>query len=159
MPTPSDNNRQTHDNAIERSPTFTARPLTTTMPTRSRSAGRPPKLEMPELPALRMSEIEQGLFDYFIAAYTQEYPDLIPSDHLILFLAAIEFIKYIRMAAEELESGKLVTMSRQHPGTQLRGLMDQLSVTRKARVAGKRDTTNAEEREMREFFMGMSKKP
>src|SRR5258708_5347955 len=84
-----------------------ARSLVETVPNKSRSVGRPAKLEMPDLPKLTMSEAEQKIFDYFLWAYQEQYPDLTPTDHLTLFLAAIEFIKYIRVAAEELETGKV----------------------------------------------------
>ena len=133
-----------------------ARPLTSTMPEKRRSVGRPAKLEMPALPALAMTDIEQNLFDYFINAYDEQFPDLTPTDHLMLFLAGVEFIKYIRMAREELETGKLVTMSRQHPGVQLRGLLDQLSVTRKARTARNKPDEDEDSKDLRDFFMSLS---
>ncbi len=113
---------------------------------------------MPELPALDMTPIEQDLFDYFLWAYHTEYPDLKPTDNLILFLAAIEWIKYLRMAREELETGKLVTMSRQHPGTQLRALLDQLSVTRRARVTQTKPEEDESAQELRNFFMNRKPK-
>lgn len=110
-------------------------------------------MEMPALPELAMSDAEKELFDYFLWAYHAEYPDLKPTDNLILYLAAIEWIKYLRMSREELETGKLITMSRQHPGTNLRGLLDQLSVTRKARTRGQKDEESEEAKELREFFL------
>src|SRR5258708_19834780 len=112
-----------------------ARPLEAAPQKSGRPVGRPAKMEMPALPELALNPVEQDLLDYFLWAYHTEFPDLKPTDNLILFLAAVEWIKYLRMIREELETGKLVTMSRQHPGVSLRGLLDQLSVTRKARTS------------------------
>jgi predicted TPR repeat methyltransferase len=111
---------------------------------------------MPPLPEMEMSAIERDLFEYFLDAYHQEYPDLIATDHILLHLAALEYIKLLRMIAQELKSGQLVTMSRQSPAVNMRGLLDQLSVTRRARVANKKDANTEDERELREMFMAMS---
>jgi hypothetical protein len=134
---------------------ITAKPLTETMPAKPAKKGRPFNLVMPDLPKMEMSTVEQGLFDYFMAAYNTEYPDLTPTDHLILHLAGLTYIKYLRVIAEELATGKVISMARQHPGIELRGLLDQLSVTRKARTRNK-PATSEEEAELREFFMSMS---
>jgi len=146
----SDTPAQTHTQFTD------IKPLTSTMPARRTQAGRPKKLVMPDLPEMKMTDIEQNLFEFFMAAYEQEYPDLTPTDHLILHLAGLKYIQYLRTIAGELETGKLITMARQHPGVELRGLLDQLSVTRKARTAKSRPTTSEEETELKEFFMGMS---
>jgi hypothetical protein len=138
--------------------TIEAKPLTQTTPNKPRPAGRPAKLEMPELPVMPMTAVEQNLFDFFMEAYKQEYPDLIATDLLLLHLAALEYVKYLRIIAEELESGHVLTMSRQHPGINMRALLDQLSVTRKARQA--RGGTEVDEgaKELKDFFMSMGKK-
>lgn len=133
---------------------LSVRPLTSVEPAKHRSVGRPGKLVMPALPAMDLSDTEQALFDYFQAAYREQYPDLTPTDLLMLHLAGIEYIKYLRVAQEELASGKVISMARQHPGVQMRSLLDQLSVTRKARVARTRDDDESEEaKNLREFFM------
>jgi hypothetical protein len=95
--------------------------------------GRPPKPRMPALPKFEISDYEQEWFDFFQAVYQAEYPDLIESDRLLLFLAGIEFIKYLRVAGAELASGEVISQARQHPGTMMNALLDRLSVTRKAR--------------------------
>lgn len=59
------------------------------------------------------------------------------TDQITLQLLAAEYIKYLRMLANEIESGQLVSMARQSPGTQYCRLLDMLSVTRKARVNGR----------------------
>jgi hypothetical protein len=146
--------RKTND-PNETSQAVLVRPLTETEPVKSRGAGRPARLTMPDLPKMPMTEPEQALFDYFMDAYKQQYPDMVPTDLLILHLAALEYIKYLRVVAEELETGKVISMARQHPGVNMRALLDQLSVTRKARTQGKKEE-DPDARELREFFMGMS---
>jgi hypothetical protein len=138
--------------------TVEAKPLTVTVPTKDRVAGRPSKLVMPELPKMPMSDVEQALFDFFMEAYKQEYPDLIPTDMLTLYLAGLEFVKYLRIIAEELETGHVLTMSRQHPGVNMRALLDQLSVTRKARQARNVAEVDEGAKELKEFFMSMGRK-
>jgi hypothetical protein len=135
-----------------------AKPLTDVAPTRFKGVGRPAKLVMPPMPLMPMSSVEQDIFNYFIDAYNEQFPDLTPVDQLTLFLAGIEFVKYLRVAREELETGKVITMSRQHPGVNMRALLDQLSVTRKARTAHTKPDEDPEAKELREFFMGMSTK-
>lgn len=105
-----------------------------------------------------MTDVEQSLFDYFIEAYKQQYPDMVPTDHLLLHLAGLEYIKYLRVVAEELETGKVISMARQHPGVNMRALLDQLSVTRKARTSRGTKEEEPEAAELRDFFMGLSKK-
>lgn len=99
--------------------------------------------------------VEQELFDFFMDAYREQYPDLTPTDNLMLYLAGIEWIKYLRVAREELETGKVITMSRQHPGVQMRALLDQLSVTRRARQARGKPEEDPEAQELRDFFLGL----
>lgn len=88
---------------------------------------------MPALPKFDISDYEQEWYDYFWTTYLQTYPDLTDSDKLLLMLAGIEFIKYLRVAGAELASGEVISQARQHPGTQMNALLDRLSVTRKAR--------------------------
>ena len=130
-----------------------ARPITSTRQPINRKVGRPEKLIMPDMPALAFTAAEQPIFDFFIAAYNEQYPDLTATDQLTLFLAGIEFIKYIRVAQEELETGKVITMSRQHPGVNYRALLDQLSVTRKSRIAKTNPTEDEDALALKEFFM------
>lgn len=88
---------------------------------------------MPRLPRFEISDYEREWFDYFQAVYRAEYPDLNESDRLLLFLAGIEFLKYLRVAGEELASGEVISQARQHPGNQMNALLDRLSVTRRNR--------------------------
>lgn len=136
-----------------------ARPLTIAAVTKPRSVGRPEKLVMPPLPEMKLTDLERDLFDFFMESYKQQYPDMVPTDHILLHLAALEYIKWLRIIAEELETGRVISQARQHPAVNMRGLLDQLSVTRKARTTGRKPEEDPEARELREFFLGMSAKP
>ena len=101
-----------------------------------------------------MSSLEREHFTYFVEACRQEYPDLTPFDLVSLNMAAMSYIDSLRLAATQMKSRELVTMSRQHPAVQCRAWMDQLSVTRKARK-----TTNPEDEDKkntRSMLMGLS---
>jgi hypothetical protein len=101
-----------------------------------RGAGRPKKLKMPPLPAGiwdGMAELEQQHYDYFVGAFRAEYPTLSAADLLCLQQAAIEYINLLRVQAQQLSTGQVISMARQHPGVQLRQWLDMLSVTRKQR--------------------------
>jgi hypothetical protein len=82
---------------------------------------------------------------------------MVPTDYLILHLAGLEYIKYLRVVAEELETGKVISMARQHPGVNMRALLDQLSVTRKARTSRGQKEEDSDAQEIRDFFMGRTK--
>lgn len=110
-----------------------------------RSAGRPRKKPMPPLPNFQMNELEQQWFDWIIDSYLHEFPDLTDTDKMQLPLLAIEYIKYLRVAAFELESGQTLTMARMHPFTNLKGLMEQLAVTRKAKKSDKTSQPDPQE--------------
>lgn len=142
----------------ETSQALLVQPLTLTRPNNRREVGRPKKLSMPNLPAMSMTDAEQALFDYFMAAYQEQYPDLLPTDLPLLYLAGLEFIKYLRVIEEELASGKVMSMARQHPGVSMRALLDQLSVTRRARISRSKPDEDEDAKELKAFLMGMSSK-
>ena len=48
-----------------------------------------------------------------------------------------EYVAYLRLQASQIASGQLVTMSRQHPGVQLRAWLDTMSFSRRKGVSGK----------------------
>lgn len=100
-----------------------------------KTAGRPRKLQAPPIPYFKMSEDEAVMFDYFIRAFQEDYPGMKNTDLLDLPLIAAEYIKYLRLVAKELESGELVTMSRQHPGSMYARFKSQiLGATRQQRM-------------------------
>ncbi len=114
---------------------------------------------MPPLPEMTMTDLERDLFDYFLAAYKDQYPDLVPTDYILLHLMALEYIKWLRIIAEELDTGRVISQARQHPAVNFRGLADQLSVTRKARTAGRKADEDPETADLKRFLMGLSERP
>jgi hypothetical protein len=120
----------------------------------SPTKGRPKK--RPPMPYMPMEEAEKLFFDGFIEEYLTEYPDMTPTDYRLLFLAAIEYIKYLRIAAKELESHQVISMARQHPAVNMRALLDQLNATRKLRSRGKTPETD-EAAEFRDYLLKLSK--
>lgn len=105
-------------------------------PAEGRRPGRPRKLVMPPLPRElldSMTELERDHYHYFVRAFREEYPDLTATDLIMLHQAALEYINLLRVQANQLQTGIVLTMSRQHPGVQLRQWLDGLSVTRKQR--------------------------
>lgn len=118
-----------------------------------KTGGRPKQLaSMADMPG--MTEAEQLLFNDFIQEYLDLFPDLLATDYRILHLAATAYIKFLRVTANELASGTILAMSRQHPGVELRALLDQLSVTRRARSRTKSD--EPENAEVRDFLLHLS---
>ncbi len=100
-----------------------------------RGPGRPKKLPRPNLPDFEMSDLEREWFDYHYNSYLSEFPDLSETDRMWLLAASLEYVKYLRMVTKEMSDRELVSMARQHPLTQYRSLMMELSVTRKARLS------------------------
>lgn len=139
-------------------PSVDAKPITQLeVPRTVATGGRPRKLKpMPALDGL--TPAEQILYDDFIQEYLTEYPDITATDYRMLFLVGVEYIKYLRIVGEELRSGKVLSMARQHPGTNMRALQDQLSVTRKARMSGKSPQDGGEDAEkLREILYQVGK--
>lgn len=139
------------------SPTLEAKPITKLeLPRTVPTGGRPKKLKpMPRLDGF--SDAEQVLFNDFIEEYLTEYPDITATDYRMLFLIGVEYIKYLRIVDEELRSGNVLSMARQHPGTNMRALQDQLSITRKARMHGKPQAENEDADKLREILYNVSK--
>lgn len=146
--------RPKYTRATTANPNIQTSPITTLESRRSVKTGGRPKLlaAMPKMPG--MTEAEELLFDQFIEEYLDLFPDLLSTDYRILFLAATAYIKFLRVTANELASGTVLAMSRQHPGVEMRALLDQLSVTRRARSRTKAE--EPESAEVRDFLMQLS---
>lgn len=102
--------------------------------------GRPRNLKYPALPAEimeSMTDLEREHFEYFIAAIKADNK-LRPSDYIGLYAAALEYVAYLRLQASQIASGQLVTMSRQHPGVQLRAWLDTMSFSRRKGTSGEK---------------------
>lgn len=136
----------------KRTPTDNSRSLTLPpvvgMP--RRGAGRPPRVAPPTPPAFEFgTEYEEELYSYFIQSVQDLLPKLEPLYHLMLPLAAGEYIKLVRLLQSELKSGELVTMARQHPSTFFMRYMDSmLGATRK----GKKDEKPADDFDLSKLY-------
>lgn len=138
-----------------REPTINAKPVENALPA-TRGRGRPPRIQQPPLPQMEMSEQEHAMQTFFIESYRLDYPDMLPTDLILLQLASFEYIKYLRVVQEELATGKVISMARQHPGVNMRALLDQMSVTRRARNSGSRQNdTNKDDQELRDALMSI----
>lgn len=77
---------------------------------RKRKPAPPPLLDLPG-----MSEAERERYDLFLAAYREEYKrQLSNTDTILLALAAIEYIKCLRVMANKLTTGGVAPHIRQH---------------------------------------------
>jgi len=92
------------------------------------------------MPILDLTPEERILFDGFMNDFLDAYTDLTTSDYRLLWLAGVKYLQFLRLLKLEIETGSLLSMSRQHPAIEMRSLLDQLSVTRRART--KEQTTN-----------------
>lgn len=120
-----------------------------------RPTGRPKKVVVRPL-NLPMTDDERARYTAFQDYIIEENPDLTASDKMLLELAAIELIKYLRLVQWELENNTSVTMSRQHPGVQMRALLDQMSVTRKSRQQSGRKGEDPEAEKDRALLRALS---
>lgn len=118
-----------------------------------KTGGRPRQLAL--MPSMPMTDVETALFDSFIQEYLTKYPDLEPVDYRILFLAGLEYIKYLRIIRDELDRHQVISMARQHPAVQMRGLLNDLSVSRRQRKREPGESTDTTD--MREFYLQVSK--
>jgi hypothetical protein len=131
-------------------------PITSTVQLEGpKKAGRKPKPKLPAVPSLQMSDLEQQWFEFFIQSHRNEYPDMTDTDQIHLILAAISFINSLRVHQQELQSGQVISMARQHPANQMRAELDLLSFTRKARTAGKQSEDPAL-KDIKDKLLGLS---
>ncbi len=98
-----------------------------------------------------MSQLEKDLFDYFIETFREKYAIEEGPDLISLYLAGFDYIQTLRVQAEQMRSGQIISMARQHPAVQLRAWLDQMDVTRKANKGKNGDKSEADK--MREDFM------
>lgn len=101
--------------------------------------GRPPIQRLEPL-ELDFNDFELGRYFYFIAAANKllgKNKDMF--DDMFIEMAAAEYIKYLRILQYEAKNHTSITMARQHPGVQMRALIDLLSISRKARQTSKQE--------------------
>lgn len=108
---------------------YTLAPVEAAPPKRGR-----PKTKLTPLSLDGMTVPERERYELFINYMRTEYEDLAPFDMLLVELAAIEYIKYLRWLAKEILTGEAASMARQHPGVQMRENLKLLSIWRKDRA-------------------------
>jgi hypothetical protein len=115
--------------------------------------GRPRKTaaDLPPM-ELRLSDAERARYELFVNYLVSEVPNLTPFDLLLLEACALEYIKYLRWLANEIDTGEVASMSRHHPGVQMRENLRMLSIWRKDRAADKK--ADAEVDKIVQFFTG-----
>jgi hypothetical protein len=148
--------RKTRQSPATKPETLKVVPLTRPTEEQKRP-GRKPKRKMPPLPKEildGMSELEREHFEYFVHSILEENPDLAGSDLILVNLAGLDYINTLRLEQNQLASGELVTMSRQHPGVQFRAWLAMLSASRKDRLGSK--TNQSEQGSRRAELIEMS---
>ena len=93
-----------------------------------------PRMKLTPLNLEGMSEPETQRYELFLNYMRSEYDDLTPFDHMLVELAAIEYVKYLRWLAKEIKTGETASMARQNPGVQMRENLKMLSIWRKDRA-------------------------
>lgn len=122
-------------------------PRLTVMADEAKAQGRKRKIKAPPPPQDildAMSPVELEFFNTFVDDQKQRFPDMIPSDHITLYLAGFELVQLLRMHLRQMIDGELISQARQHPGVQFRQYMEMLSVTRKQRPAEKKQDVGEE---------------
>jgi len=101
-----------------------------------------------------MSDSENSWIEYQMYIYNLEY-DLSESDQIQLHLLAVEYVKYMRTIAWELENDQQITMAKQHPGTRYDALIDRLGLTRRHRLS-KQVTEDPDKKAIQEALRSLS---
>src|SRR5258708_6197154 len=96
--------------------TFTVVPLQPTP--KQQTAGRPPNPKEPPFPLFEMVDYEKKLYDYYLWALEKDYPNMRPSDKVLLPLVGVGLILYLRTAQKQLTENEIISMTRQHPGAE-----------------------------------------
>lgn len=126
--------KQSLRHASDTPPTIELQTSPLTEQVKEKAMGRKRIPRKPNLPVLAMNETEQAWVEYQMYVYNLEY-DLSESDQIALHLLAVEYVKYLRTIAWELETDQQITMARQHPGTRYDALIDRLGLTRRHRLS------------------------
>src|SRR6266571_1330447 len=114
---------------------------------------RLPRVARP-VPRLVLTEDEKRLKDAFIATYKRDYSDLTPSDLIILELASQQYILALRLADSDIRNSTFTLNSRFHPLNQMRGLLADAGLNRKARIASNQPGSE-DEADLKEALMAL----
>ena len=108
----------------------------------------------------KLTEQERTEFTGYIAEFTSEYPDLSPSDLRQLETAGLYHILGLRLIAESLEQNKYIGLNSRYAYAQMeRAVLNDLGLSRSARVKGKPASSNSAEDELREVLYGLGRIP
>jgi hypothetical protein len=120
-----------------------------------KKAGRPASLEQPPLPQEildGMSEIERAHYDFFIEAYSRAYKEkygrMTPTALINVTQAGLDYVHLLRLQAEQMRTGKIVSQARQHPGIQVRAWLACAGLQEKDFETVQKDETRNETRNL-----------
>lgn len=103
------------------------------LPTEKKGPGRPRGKTPPPPIDFQFEPVERHWYDWIVQSIQDEHPDLTNFDKCLLPLIGVEFIKYLRVATDEVKSKTVISQARQHPATNFARMVDMLSVSRKQR--------------------------
>lgn len=138
-------------------------PLSTASIPRPPRVGRPSKLVMPPLPQEildGMKPIEIAHFEFFRDGYLEAYVNKYgkqptPTAQICIVQASLDYINLLRLQAEQMKSGNLVSQARQHPGVQVRAWLQSIGLQEKDYEEGKKTDGKDDTRAM---LLGLSER-
>lgn len=78
-----------------------------------------PREKLPVLD-VGLSDTERDVYDLFVRSHMERKPEYSVAEEIHLRNAALEYVRYLRQAKQELESGKMTNQNRQSPLIQMR---------------------------------------
>lgn len=83
-----------------------------------------------------MTPIEQQHFEFFRDGYLEAYVNKYgksptPTAQICIVQASLDYINLLRLQAEQMKSGNLVSQARQHPGVQVRAWLQSIGLQEK----------------------------
>ena len=98
-------------------------------------------------PNVLLNQEEEDLRQAFLRAFKRNYPGLNESDLIMLELASIQYVLSVRLSNSDLQRGQYVHSTRFSPHNELRGILSDLGLTRKDRLAKQASNQGTEEEE------------
>lgn len=111
------------------------------------------------LPAqYKLTEQERAEYDRYIAEYLADYPGIVASDLRQLETASLEHVLHLRLVADELENNRHILNTRYSHLQQERAILNDLALSRAARLKEKPVNSSAEE-ELKAILFGLGEIP
>ena len=104
-------------------------------------------------------EEEKALYDGFIDEIFSEYESLLPSDKRQVAMAATEYILAIRLQQDEMTTGRVHLNSRYSHLQQCRAILNDLALSRSARLKEKPASSSNEGEELRNILFDLGRMP